>query len=294
MNCKEDAGNSAQFPCSALPFSKPILSVGVFFCLCAVLSWTVWLWPIKIQGGLTVFVLGKRFDFPFFLIKLVIGNCLPGAVAVIWTCFEGRDRFRSLLFTLTNWKVPLKWYALAVALPCGVALIALDGVLFYYGPQHSFPPTSEFLKTFLMTLPFGPLCEEIAWRGFALRRLESRYSALSSALLLGLYWAVWHMPLWALTLNLTPAERMPIFFTLSANLIAWSVVWTYLYNRSSQSLPVVILLHATYVAATNQVFPIVPNFQRQLVYVSAVLAFVLAATMAWFMRRRPRLNRLLG
>jgi len=41
----------------------------------------------------------------------------------------------------------------------------------------------------------GPLQEEFGWRGYALDRLQSQHTALTSSLLLGFIWAMWHMPL---------------------------------------------------------------------------------------------------
>jgi len=139
-----------------------------------------------------------------------------------------------------------------------------------------------------MTLPFGPLWEELAWRAFALRKLESLYSRLISALLLGVYWAVWHIPLWLVTLNLNHNNRIPILLTASVNLVAWSVVWSYLYARSSQSLPVVILLHATYVAASSQVFAVVPHLNPYLIYVSAIPSVCLAVFLGASLRSDER------
>ena len=37
--------------------------------------------------------------------------------------------------------------------------------------------------------------EEMDWRGFALARLQSRETALVSSAILGLSWALWHLPL---------------------------------------------------------------------------------------------------
>lgn len=68
---------------SATVDAKRLWRLSIFFCLCAAITWTVWLWPLKKQGWLTLFVWGERFDFPFILMKLAIGNCLPGIVAVI-------------------------------------------------------------------------------------------------------------------------------------------------------------------------------------------------------------------
>jgi membrane protease YdiL (CAAX protease family) len=264
--------------------AKSLWPLSIFFCLSAAFSWTIWLWPLKQQGWLWVNVLGARFDFPFVLIKLVIGNCVPGILAVVWVLCEGKHQFRLMLSTLTKWRTPLKWYLLAVALPCGVTLISLDAVLFYFPTGHAFPPAIEFFKSLFMTLPFGPLWEELAWRAFALRKLESRYSHLVSALILGTYWAVWHVPLWLLTLNLTQANKIPVLLTAFVNLVAWSVIWAYLYHRSSQSLPVVIFLHGIYVAATSQMFAVVPRLNLYLIYVMAAVSLCLAVPFARTLR----------
>jgi membrane protease YdiL (CAAX protease family) len=47
----------------------------------------------------------------------------------------------------------------------------------------------------MFTLVFGPLPEELAWRGYALDRLQMRWNALMSSLMLEGVWTVWHLPL---------------------------------------------------------------------------------------------------
>jgi membrane protease YdiL (CAAX protease family) len=270
---------------SATADGKCLWSVGIFFLLSAAFAWTVWLWPLKTRGWLTLTVLGTQFKFPFLLVKLVIGNCVPGILAVIWALFEGKDEFRRMFATLTKWRTSLKWYVLAIALPCGVSLVALDAVLFYFPTEHSFPPPIQFLKTLLFTLPFGPLWEELAWRAFALRKLEYRYSRLASALLLGVYWAVWHVPLWLVQLNRVPVNKISYLLVGSITLVAWSVIWAYLYHRSSESLPVVILLHTTYGAATTQAALVVPQLDIYVIYVSAILSICLTLAFGKALRR---------
>lgn len=65
---------------------------------------------------------------------------------------------------------------------------------------------------------------------------------------------------------------------MGVNLVAWSVIFGFLYNRSAQSLPVVILLHGTYMAVQNQVFATYGNIH--LVPISATLSVCLAAILA--------------
>lgn len=259
-------------------------SLLAFFFLSAAMSWTIWLWPFSKVGSVHVNFLGSHFEFPFSLLKLVIGNCLPGVLAIIWTLAEGKTQFRFLLSSLGKWRIQSKWYLLAVALPCGLFLAALELVLLVFPTDNHLPPSSQFFRSFLLTLPFGPLWEELAWRSFALRKLQLRYSTLWSALIIGAYWAVWHIPLWLLTLNLNPNTRLPVLSLTSASVVAWSIVFAYLYDRSSQSLPATILLHTTYVAASSQVFSAVPYGQLHLIEVSTALSVCVGAITAGYLR----------
>ena len=111
------------------------------------------------------------------------------------------------------------------------------------------PPISVLVLG-LLSLPAGPLCEEVAWRAFALRKLQTRFSSLASALYIGTFWAVWHIPMWVLTMGYLAG---PLLLIICISLIAWSVVFSFVYNRSGQSLPVVILLHGTYMIVQNEV-----------------------------------------
>ena len=247
--------------------------LAIFFCLAAASTWVVWLWPVNTRGRVPLSVLGLEITIPFLLMKIVIGSCLPGILAVVWARFEGKGQFQRLLSTLTRWRTSLDWYALVFTLPWAVFLVAQNVVLFFYPVKHPLRSLG-FLNIFVSTLPFGPLWEELAWRAFALRKLETRYSRLASALIIGAYWAVWHIPLRLLDVNPSNPAVIPILLTSSTNVLAWSVVWAYIYHSSSESLPVVILLHATYNAAWSQVFAAAPL--PQLIYVSSALAVCLA------------------
>ncbi|MGB9071123.1 MAG: CPBP family intramembrane glutamic endopeptidase [Terriglobales bacterium] len=266
---------------------KRLWPLGIFLLLSAASAWTAWLWPIDSRERLLLSVFGMEFKIPLLAVKLVIGNCLPGILAVIWALFEGRDQFRRMLSTLTKWRTRLRWYIVAVALPCSVFVVALNVVLFYFATGYLLPSPVGVLTTFLMTLPFGPLWEELAWRAFALKRLEFRYSRLVSVLLLGVYWGVWHIPLWLVLQGSTPINKIAFLSTGIINTIAWSVIFAYLYHCSLESLPVVVVLHATHTAFQVQVLAVVPYLQGELLtYVSVVLSVCLAVPFARAMRRR--------
>jgi membrane protease YdiL (CAAX protease family) len=95
------------------------------------------------------------------------------------------------------------------------------------------------------TFWFGPLPEEIGWRGFALDRLQNRMSALNASLILGAVWAIWHVPLFWIP-NTFQHEigfgslRSWIFLS---SMIPLSVLMTWVYNNTSRSTLSAVLIH---------------------------------------------------
>ena len=259
---------------SAKPPAK-LLPLWVFLGLSAALSWTVWLLP-KSHQGFYVSVQGWRVTWPLDNLRLMIGNCLPGLLALIWASVEGRQQLREVLSSLVAWKVQPKWYVLSIALPSGVFVISSCLVITFYETKPSWPSTLTIVNS-LVAIPFGPLWEEIAWRAFALRKLQSRYSRLLSALIIGAYWAVWHIPLWVVTLNYLTTALLPI---ICINLVCWSFIFAFLYDRSGQSLPVVILLHATYLTVQNLASATISSGTLHLIPIAAALSLCLAVIVA--------------
>jgi membrane protease YdiL (CAAX protease family) len=82
--------------------------------------------------------------------------------------------------------------------------------------------------------------EEIGWRGYALPRLQVRYHALYSALVMGVIWSLWHIPLWIHSWNPTA------YAWYSVGVLAKSVFITWIYNSTGGSLLLATLCHATW------------------------------------------------
>jgi membrane protease YdiL (CAAX protease family) len=141
-----------------------------YFVLAYVLSWTM----VALIGLSFVFALAALFG--------------PALAAVLVTAAsDGRRGVVDLFRRLTIWRVSLAWYVLAIGVPLLVAVVAqVVNARTFGGPIGMTVNTPLPLTAILALLVVG---EEIGWRGFALPRLQARYSGLTASLILGAVWA---------------------------------------------------------------------------------------------------------
>jgi membrane protease YdiL (CAAX protease family) len=98
----------------------------------------------------------------------------------------------------------------------------------------------------------GGISEEFGWRGYALPRLQARWNALVSSIVIGVIWAVWHIPLWFLAGSSQQGSSFGLFL---ANLVLMSVLYTWLFNNAKGSILVAVFFHAM-ANTVAQMFPI--------------------------------------
>lgn len=90
---------------------------------------------------------------------------------------------------------------------------------------------------------FTGITEEPGWRGFALPRLQSRYTAEKSSWILGIAWGIWHFP-FIIYYNYA-FGIIPLLFSLlglTLGIVGWTIVNTWIYNNT-QSVFLMIILH---------------------------------------------------
>jgi membrane protease YdiL (CAAX protease family) len=180
----------------------------------------------------------------------------PGIAAVVVSAVVARRAgVRDLLRRFLIWKPGLQWYAVAFFLMAavilgGIGLSVLFGGMVPPIPAASAPPRQALL-VFIITILFGILVnsEEIAWRGFALPRLQAKYGALLACLLLAVPESLLHLPyFW--DRNIAFYQNVGVFW-FTAFAVAAVFLYAFIFNRTGGSLLIVTILHASQNAWAN-------------------------------------------
>jgi len=108
-------------------------------------------------------------------------------------------------------------YALFAFLSIWIAVYSFlyEGAPFVTLAANPYLPISTFLPSILMGMLITSIGEELAWRGFALPRLQFRYNTLTSSLIVGTFWTLYYLPLFFTLTGSSQANISFIGFTLS-------------------------------------------------------------------------------
>ncbi len=184
----------------------------------------------------------RFYDLPFEPI-LIYASWTPNLAAFLVLRFVLREKkgISKLVSGWRKWRVGLHWYLVALS-PLLIAFLAA-GIYSILGGTAAFPEQAvgfPLLLSFVLSLITGAMGEELGWRGFLLPRLQKRYNALISSLIVGVIWATWHLPLWLL-----PGygwDAIP-YWAFAVGAISTSVLITWVLNNTGGSLVMATIIH---------------------------------------------------
>ncbi len=166
----------------------------------------------------------------------------PSAVGIVLTrLVDGSSGLRDLFSRMRRVRVRPRWYA-PLLIPPVLVLTVLFAMKTFVSPV--FAP-----NRFLIGISFGFVAgffEEIGWMGFAFPKMRRGDSALAPAILLGLLWGAWHIPVIDYLGTSTPHGDywFPFFLAFTAALTAMRVLIAWLYSNTNSVL-LAQLLHAS-------------------------------------------------
>lgn len=91
-----------------------------------------------------------------------------------------------------------------------------------------------------------PFIEELGWRGYALDRFQEKQSALTSSVILGIAWSLWHLPLFFVqgSYQASLGVGTLAFWLFVIGIVPLNLPFTWIYNNTGRSTLAVILFHS--------------------------------------------------
>lgn len=199
-----------------------------------------------------LFVAARVFDIPFTYDPRRLGGQLvlvgiPASLvaAVVTTLITGsREDLRRLFKRSLAWRFSPAWYLAGAIAPLLVAFASTMAGVWSGGaelPKDWFSPSMPLGFMVFLLLYIG-LGEEIGWRGFALPRFQAMWGSLGGSLATGIFWALWHLPLFLMPGSSQYGSSLILFIYLAT---CWTIPMALLAGKSHGSVIPAILLHGS-------------------------------------------------
>lgn len=204
------------------------------------------------QGqGLTLYVLG----FPGPALAAIGVSVAIGTTAQLWQ-------------RLLQWRIGIQWWLLAIFIIPAIYIVAASIHFWRSGqkPASIFHHPNIGWVTLLLRQLYVVCSEEIGWRGFALPLLIGIFGTAGGTLLMGLIWALWHLPMF----QVPSSHQKGAFWSYTYSLTTWSFIITLLVIRGGGSILPAMVFHA----AANVSFFVMDVPQGAEKYVTVLLGLV--------------------
>jgi len=240
------------------------------------LAWMLWI-PVALT----------RQDYqssPLLLFVVLLGVFGPGMAGIILIYVEGdREKRRDYWQRILDLRRIRSWWVVIIVLlwpALHILALMLNKILGGTVPDYMFfkgllaQPLSIPLVIVLYFLQAG--LEELGWRGYMLEKVLPFWGAVKSSLVIGIFHALWHLPLfWVVGTNQIKMGLGVDFLLFIAQATAFSFFATWCYLRNGHSTLAVMLFHFTG-NLCNDLFTLAPgtlkfHLQTILMVVGAVV-----------------------
>jgi membrane protease YdiL (CAAX protease family) len=174
---------------------------------------------------------------------MLLGPSVSG-IMLIWIV-DGRSSLRDLLSRMLLVRLPSQWYAMLLVPPVLVLFVLLL-LQTFVSPVYT---PNRFLIGILFGVPAGFL-EEIGWTGYAFPKMRLPENSLTPAVVLGVFWSLWHLPVVNFLGTATPhgAHWFHFFVAFALAMTAMRVLICWMYNNT-RSVLLAQLMHASSTAS---------------------------------------------
>jgi uncharacterized protein len=207
-----------------------------------------------IFGGLAI-LMNLSMETAAGLILVLLAALGPMVMGIAFTYLtrdkEGRRDYWKRVISFK--RIPARWYLIIfIFVPILNGLAALmdmltggTGATWGETALNALTNPASIILSILFATLF-PFIEELGWRGYLLDRLQEKYSALVSSLILGILWSLWHLPTFFIrdSYQASLGIGTPAFWWFFAGIVPLTFAFTWIYNNTNRSTLAVILFHA--------------------------------------------------
>ncbi len=224
-----------------------------FFILAIIGTWTCWI-PAAFLSFETVPKLQN------LELQLLLLGLFPPAITALYFIYSSRDpKFIQAFKDKFSMRAINKNYLpiILLLLPVSLLLAIILSMLLKHSPYsyfHSYlypylnlsetcvtfimPSQIRFLSFLLILLI--PFLEEVAWRGYGVDSLRSKFNLFHTSLIFALLWAIWHLPL----LFINHWEIHPLYIAnFFLSFIPFSIIINWIYYSNNRSIIAAVIIH---------------------------------------------------
>jgi uncharacterized protein len=271
--------------------SKAFKEVAIFFAITLSASFFVFWGPLALFQVPTISFVSQVRGPGWAIILLMLGGFVPSSLALFLTWkWEGGEGLRRMGRRVIKIKIGGLWYLAAVV----IVLFGSTGEIIISrlvnGDPFDLTLFVQQLGSFLPLLIIGPLSEEIGWRGYAQDRLQKILDPIIGSVILGIFWALWHLPLFIIVGTAQHELGLP-FLPFLFKLAALSVCYGWLHNNTGRSVWTAIFFHWMY-TYSSQVVSTGTSQTTLLSWLSCIPYMIAAAVViaAWKTRSQPEMR----
>lgn len=214
---------------------------GLFFSL--TFGWSLFFWFLTVT-------LGGIDQFPGSILQYVGGAGPLVAALILIHGFENRTVQRDFWSrTFNPRRIPWRWALVALSIHPIILFISIAVDLAMGGKLQmqatKLTGLSSVISLVFFVFVFGPLPEEMGWRGVGYDRLQRQMNGLSASLILGVAWTAWHIPLFLIdgTFQNQLGFGSFRFWVFLASNIPLTIIITWVYNHTRRSTLSAVLVH---------------------------------------------------
>lgn len=222
--------------------SRGLSPLLLFFVLAYAITWLMWLPLVAAAQGWT----GPA--SPYWHLWGSLGPMLAAFLVV--GLQQGQGGLARLFQGMFKWRVHWLWWAAAVLGPLlvfGIA-VAIAWLMGGAWPDWSLVvkvgeyPALGLVGVLIAEIVFYGYGEEVGWRGFALPYLQRKYSVLWASVIISVFWAIWHFPLF-FVIEGYRSMGLGMILAWYLSMLTGSILTTWLFNSSGGSILLLAIFH---------------------------------------------------